>query len=229
MKRIELSNNDKKTLNTFSMYLQSYGSKVGRYRIEVGTDGDVYWDYSQWSGDGTRMHIESYDKIDDLIGRIFKENEELMLENFSSDDRGGIEVVLNTNNKTLSFVAEVVVYSVQYSSNDYTFDEIDNQNIKNWFSEMENSYTSGTIHYEGSGDSGYIDSVIIFDDDTRSDYSSQLEDWMYRQLSQYGGWEINEGSQGDFHFNFDRKTVKLSHGENYEEEETKEIPLIIEF
>jgi hypothetical protein len=30
----------------------------------------------------------------------------------------------------------------------------------------------------------------------------------------FGGWEINEGSQGEFQFNFDTKVVELGHSYN---------------
>lgn len=226
---MKLTDKDKKVLSTFSLYLQSFGSKVGRYRIDVSSDNEVYWDYSYWTGDSTRISIESYDAIDELLKRIFHENEDVMLENFDYEDRGGIYAILNTTDKTLSFTADVVVNSTSYHTTDYTFNEITNENIKEWLSEMEGAYVSGTISYEGSGDSGYIESDIIFNDNTRSDYPGQLEDWMYRELEQYGGWEINEGSQGEFHFNFDEKTIRLSHGENYEEEETHGIPIIYKF
>jgi hypothetical protein len=126
-------------------------------------------------------------------------------------------------------VAEVSVHRTSYHTSEYTFNDVENQNIKDWFSEMEGAYTSGEIEYNGSGDSGYIESDIIFDDNTRSDFPAQLEDWMYQQLEQYGGWEINEGSQGKFHFNFDKKTINLEHGENYEDEETHHIPLKFEY
>ena len=107
--------------------------------------------------------------------------------------------------------------------------DIDNENIKEWLSEMEGAYKSGNIHYEGSGDSGYLEEDIVYNDNTRSDYPNQLENWIYSELNQYGGWEINEGSQGDFHFNFDTKKIHLSHGENYEDEQNYEIPLKFKF
>jgi len=226
---MKLEEKEKKILNTFSMYLQSYGSKVGKIRIEVQTDGDIYWDYMYWQGDGTRMPIESYESIDDLIKKIFDEYEDTMLENFSSDDRGQVVAIINCNDRTLTFKADVYVMDTSYSRSEYTFDDISNENIKEWLSEMEGAYTSGNIHYEGSGDSGYIEEDIVFNDNTRSDYPNQLESWMYNELNQYGGWEINEGSQGDFHFNFDKKTISLSHGENYEDEQTYEIPISFEF
>ena len=224
-----LSDKEKRILEVFSMYLQSNGSKVGKLRIEVQTDGDVYFDYLFWDGDGTRMRIDSYDTIDDLIQKIFDEHKDTMLDNFSSEDRGSVVAIVNSNTKTLTFKADVYVMDVSYSRTEYTFDDIDNENIKEWFSEMEGAYTSGNIHYEGSGDSGFIEEDIVFSDNTRSDYPNQLENWMYRELNQYGGWENNEGGQGDFHFNFDKKTIRLTHGENYENEETYEIPLSFEF
>lgn len=225
----QLSEKDKKTLDIFSMYLQSYASKVGKYNIEISTDGDVYWDYLYWRGDNTTMMIDSYDAIDELIKRIFDENEDTMLDHFSSDDRGQVVAIVNCNDRTLRFKSDVTVMDVQYSSQEYTFDDISNRTIKEWLNEITGAYVSGEIHYEGSGDSGYIESDIYFNNNTRGDYPTELENWMYDQLGQYGGWEINEGSQGDFHFNFDKKTISLSHGENYETDETYEIPLSFEF
>jgi len=225
----QLSEKDKKTLNIFSMYLQSYASKVGKYNIEISTDGEVYWDYLYWSGDNTRMTIDSYDAINELIKRIFDENDDTMLGNFSSDDRGKVVVIVNCNDRTLSFKADVTVMDVQYSSREYTFDDITNKTIKEWLNYITGAYVSGNIRYEGSGDSGYIESDIMFNDNTRDDFPNELENWMYDQLGQFGGWEINEGSQGDFHFNFDKKTIELSHGENYEKDEVYEIPLKFTF
>jgi len=225
----QLSEKDKRTLEVFSMYLQSYASKVGKYNIEISTDGDVYWDYQYWDGDGTTMSIDSYDAIDELIKEIFNENEDTMLDRFSPYDRGSIVAIVNTNNRTLSFKADVYVMEVNHFETEYSFDDIDNENIKEWLSEMEGAYTSGNIHYEGSGDSGYLEEDIVYNDNTRSNYPNQLENWIYNKLNQYGGWENNDGSQGDFHFNFDSKKIYLKHGENWENEETYEIPLSFEF
>ena len=225
----QLSDKDRKTLDIFSMYLQSYASKVGKYNIEISTDGDVYWDSPYWMGDNTTMMIDTYDAIDELIKRIFDENIDTMLDRFSSDDRGDVTAIVNCNDRTLKFKADVRVMEVQHSTQEYTFDDISNKTIKEWLNEMTGAYVSGNINYEGSGDSGYIESDIIFNDNTRGDFPNELENWMYDQLGQFGGWEINEGSQGEFHFNFDNKSIVLNHGENYETDETYEIPLSFEF
>lgn len=228
MKQI-LSDKDKNTLDIFSLYLQSYGSKIGKYSIDISTDGEVYWDYPYWSGDSTRMSIDSFDAIDELIKRIFDENEDTMLENFGSDDRGSVKAIVNCNDRTLRFKADVLVMDVEHSSQEYSFDEIDDDRIKIWLDEMKRSHVSGEIEYQGGGDSGYIESDIIFNDNSRADYPAAVEDWMYNKLRQFGGWEINEGSQGQFHFNFSQKTIILNHGSNYESESIFKIPLLFEF
>jgi hypothetical protein len=225
----QLSDKDKRTLDIFSMYLQAHGSKVGKFNIMISTDGEVYWDYSYWIGDSTRMTIDTYDAIDELINRIFKENEDTILDNFTSDDRGNVVAIVNCNDRTLIFKAEVTVMDVEYSSQEYTFDDITNKEIKNWLNDIAVDFVFGDIHYEGGGDDGYIESDIVFNDDTRDDYPKELKNWMYDQLGQYGGWENNDGGQGDFHFNFDRKIIQLNHGENYERDEIYEIPLKFTF
>ena len=68
-----------------------------------------------------------------------------------------------------------------------------------------------TLKYNGGGDSGYIES----DFDNGEPSPGAVEEWCYKQLEEnFGGWEINEGSQGEFQFDFNEKTVILSHTYN---------------
>jgi hypothetical protein len=71
------------------------------------------------------------------------------------------------------------------------------------------------VKYNGSGDSGYIESNF---DETGDSIPSEIEDWCYNKLeSNFGGWEINEGSDGQFIFNFHDMTIRLDHTYNTEE------------
>jgi len=73
------------------------------------------------------------------------------------------------------------------------------------------------LRYNGSGDSGYIESE--FEDG--SEVPSSVEDWAYQQLeSLHGGWEINEGSDGSFVFDLDNGTITLRHSYNEEQQES---------
>jgi hypothetical protein len=70
------------------------------------------------------------------------------------------------------------------------------------------------LKYNGGGDSGYIESNF----ENGEPVPTEVEEWCYQQLEEnFGGWEINEGSQGEFQFYFDEKKVILSHTFNIEE------------
>ena len=72
-----------------------------------------------------------------------------------------------------------------------------------------------TVQYNGSGDSGYLESSF---NETGDGVPAAMEDWCYRELSDnYSGWEINEGSDGSFIFNFHDMTIELIHTENIED------------
>jgi len=77
-----------------------------------------------------------------------------------------------------------------------------------------------TLKYNGGGDSGYIES----DFENGEPSPGAVEEWCYQQLSDnFGGWEINEGSQGEFQFDFNEKTVILQHTYNTMLDETNTI------
>lgn len=78
-----------------------------------------------------------------------------------------------------------------------------------------------TLRYNGGGDSGYIDSAFEENGDA---VPAGIEDWCYRALEQnFGGWEINEGSDGEFIFDFNNSMVTLNHTMNTEENDVNTI------
>lgn len=71
-----------------------------------------------------------------------------------------------------------------------------------------------TARYNGGGDSGSLEG--IFDENSKP-IPSNVEDWCYNELSRnYGGWENNEGGQGEFVFQFNDGLIDLYHTENVE-------------
>jgi hypothetical protein len=75
-----------------------------------------------------------------------------------------------------------------------------------------------TVTYNGSGDSGYLESSF---NETSESVPEQIEEWCYTQLSNnFGGWEINEGSDGEFIFDFNKKIITLNHTENIEADDS---------
>jgi len=223
---MNLTDEQKKILKTFCMYIQSYGSKVAKISFEVGTDNEFYEEsWGGWSGDKTSIGIPGYDVIDDLMINIIKEND-FVSEYFDYENRGTITAIVNSNDNTLTFSADIYILSTKYSSDSWEFDRLPDE-IKEWMSSMKD-YNEGLVSYEGSGDSGYIESDIKIDGEYEK-LPDFIETWLYNALSQYGGWEINEGSQGYFKFNFKKNEINLEHGENYEDEDVAKIDFIAQF
>jgi hypothetical protein len=67
------------------------------------------------------------------------------------------------------------------------------------------------VHFDfnGGGDSGYIESEGTTNNSTPVTASKDLEEVMYGMLENYGGWEINEGSHGQFTINVEEGTINL--------------------
>jgi hypothetical protein len=88
-------------------------------------------------------------------------------------------------------------------------EEWEEKGVLNMIEIPEDGYLN--LKYNGGGDSGYIES----DFDNGQPVPTEIEEWGYQQLEEnFGGWEINEGSQGEFQFDFNEKTVVLAHTYN---------------
>ena len=94
-------------------------------------------------------------------------------------------------------------------------------------------FRSAEVEYSGSGDSGDVEDVVI-DYNKRSVTKEKghvfidlLKDICFEELEKhYGGWEINEGSSGTFHVEFDGRHLKywIDHSQNYMETEESSTP-----
>jgi hypothetical protein len=227
---MELSQEDKKILKAFSMYIQSYGSKVARTSTEVGTDGDVYWEFYGWHGDGTRMTIEGYDSIDDLVHKMIT-HYEIPEKYFDYEDRGNIETIVNTNESTVTFSVTRYVMSTDNYGGTIESQDIP-ENVLKWIREMREteSYEYGTIRYQGGGDDGYIEGDIEVNGKSGYTYpKDEFEDFFLREIGNFGDWYNNEGGQGDIHINFKDETIEIQAGINFEDEQLEKVPVEIKF
>jgi hypothetical protein len=81
------------------------------------------------------------------------------------------------------------------------------------------------IEYNGSGDSGNIERVSWYDGDGAESPPSPSQDRVERAfwdllVDMHGGWENNDGGQGEITIDFDRGIVDWTHGDNYTETST---------
>lgn len=81
------------------------------------------------------------------------------------------------------------------------------------------------IEYSGSGDEGFINEIVVVKPEIPAGMDASVSQPLYETLenqaydlleSKHGGWEINEGSQGDITLTVKERKVELHHGENYE-------------
>lgn len=77
--------------------------------------------------------------------------------------------------------------------------------------------------FNGGGDSGYIEEEGTTNNSTPVTASEELENVMYGMLSNYGGWEINEGSHGQFTIYVLNGTINLNFTWHEEFEFTEQI------
>jgi hypothetical protein len=228
---MKLTEEQQKILKAFSFYVQSYGSKKVNSSIYVDDEGEPYWDdFYGWHGDDTKMTIEGYDAIDDLIKEIV-EGLDIIGDYFGgSETSGHLVVYIDTIQKTMTFSADVRVTNSDDVGGTLETDEISEQML-NWMREMREteSYETAVIHYQGGGDEGYLESDMEVNGKQNYSYPNFVEGYLVDRVSDYGDWYNNEGGQGDVHINFIKETITIEGGINYEDEEIIKVPVVITF
>ena len=213
-----LTPEEKKYLGRVSRYLASMGMNYGEINFEMEQD-DEEISYSEY-GFPTHFDNNYYAEIPDGLIPILKKiidyvDDDGLYSNLpdgSDIDYQRFEITIDGVKKEISLTH---IYSY-YSEGDSTGIEYDDM-IEEW--EEKGVFDDTSIpedgrlilRYNGGGDSGYIES----DFENGEPSPGAVEEWCYQQLEEnFGGWEINEGSQGEFQFDFNEKTVILSHTYN---------------
>ena len=222
-----LTPEEKKYLNRTCNYLASMGMTEGTIGIDLESDqvdlshDDIDWKYIQHFENNYRAELP-----EGLIPILKKVIYYIISEDvFNSPDFDAmsyqrISIEIDCNRKELTVIHDYSYYSRDDGSSiEYDSDE-DKARFNKWMEEdlqdVEVPYEGIlTLSYNGGGDSGYIESSF---NETSDAVPESIENWCYNQLeSHFGGWEINEGSDGRFIFNFNNSTVNLDHTFNTEE------------
>lgn len=220
-----LTPDDKKYLRSVCRLLGSYGLEVGEIVYEL--DGRPYYyddiDWLNFSSFDNRHDADIPDGLFPIMRKIFKylEDKELV-ENLDFDDINyeGIKLFIDCEENKI-FVKHDYSWLEHDDGASIIYD--DDEEVDDIFDALaEQGLTKGKqiLRYSGGGDSGYIES----DFESGESVPTIIDEWCYDKLeSNYGGWEINEGSQGKFIFNFKKKSIELNHTSNYYEDESKKI------
>ena len=229
MKEI-LTADEKTYLRRVCNYLGSLGmsSGVRSFQLEYDqveiTEDDINWDYVTSFDNNYRAEIPEnlYPILKKIINYIINNNL------FDSPDVDGLnsqgmDIDISCNSKEIMVSNWYSYYDTDEGSSILYDSDEDITRFERWVDEnlQDVEVPNGgilTISYNGGGDSGYLESSF---DGTRYAVPISIENWCYQQLEDnFGGWEINEGSDGQFIFNFNNFTVELEHRYNVEVNET---------
>ena len=225
-----LTTEEKQYLNRICRYLGSLGMTEGLINFEIDNEVDsLSEDYFEWK---YVTHFENNyraDIPDNLIPILKKivnfvvNSDKFELPDVEYVNYQTIEIEIDCKSKDITvrhyytFIDRGSTSYDEYDSNEdkKTFDDWMDEDLKDTEVPEEGILTA---RYNGGGDSGYLESNF---EETGEPIPAEIEDWCYRQLERnYGGWEINEGSDGVFIFNFNDSTIVHEHTDNIDENDT---------
>ena len=228
MKKL-LTPEDKQYLRRVCNYLGSLGMDSGEIEFEMDEYGDsldysnIHWNHITHFSNNYRADIPS--GLIPILQKIAKYASDEQMYSSETPDVDSMswqkfEISINCSNQDISFNHYWSWYDRGDGSGVEWSGEEGQEILEEWekdgvLDELEIPQDGQLIlRYNGSGDSGYIESS--FEDG--NSVPSTIEDWCYNQLeSHFGGWEINEGSDGEFIFDFNKMTIDLNHTMNIEE------------
>jgi hypothetical protein len=248
MENIKLTNEQKKLINKYRLYLQAV---IG--------DEQIYWDgylsedegLYDFSGPYSRGYNQSDDidpngdaarLINNIVDEIYEGNSNELVGYLYCDDctgYGSLNVRFSPKDNVIYSSLSITTRETQENENFMAFDDLKNQTQNQWgttysylkkigddefIEKMKKDYGDIlTITYDGGGDSGQIN------DYGETDHGSvrinqDIEYTGYEIIDLYhSGWENNEGGDGTIIFNFEERTVRLFHNMNYEDEFVQEL------
>ena len=234
MEKIELTEKEIKTLKLFSYYVQSQGCKEAEcdlYFYDNGYDIDNYYLTNNWGCKKQGGKFEIYESIEELLTKIIEELEISDLLDEDEPGSGTLEISIDAVERKMEFrVFETVRInnemgtSIEVTKEDYP-------EVEEFFKMLEDrGITQGEVTFDGGGDSGEISSYMSISGGRDEQIPAKVEDFLYNFLGNfYGGWEINEGSHGDFTFYIKTREVVLNFNEHSEDNEDRGKVLHIDF
>ena len=222
--------------NILTLEEKKYLQRVCRYLGSLGmTNGiiEFEFDYSEFDcEDVDWKQITTFSnnytaEIPDVMIEISKkllnyvcENDLIRTPDVDDINWQRIEIDLDCEDSTISVVLDYNYYDIGDTETDTRSleEEEENESLREVFDVLEDDPDIQdrilTIDYSGGGDSGYLEDSFNSGDSV----PAVVSDFCYNMLeNRFGGWEINEGSQGNFEIDLDKKEITLNHTYNLDE------------
>ncbi len=216
---------EKKYLQRVCRYLGSLGMTNGIIEFEFDYSefdcDDVDWkQITTFSNNYTAEIPDDMIEISKKLLNYVCENDLIKTPDVDDINWQRIEIDLDCEDSTISVVLDYNYYDVGDTESDTRSleEEEENESLKEVFDVLEDDPDIQdrilTIDYSGGGDSGYLEDSFYNGDSV----PAVVSDFCYNMLeNRFGGWEINEGSQGNFEIDLDRKEITLNHTYNIDE------------
>jgi len=218
-----LTPEEKKYLGAVSRMIQSYGTTYSYIEFEYESRLRRF-DAQEFSLQDTNYFdnnrdIEVPEKLKEILTKCLQYVEQ-NIENYDDPyfeydvNYGRIVIYIEAVKKILKISYDYYYYGTE-SGGGVTYSLSDDEDLKPIFDALEEEGISNDeLRYNGGGDSGYIENTF----ESGKGVPAVVEDFCYSALERnFGGWEINEGSSGQFDFNMDDKEIYLNHTYNTEE------------
>ena len=211
---MELTESEKKGLKRFSLLLESLSDTPWQLRIWF-SDNDIEslhhnkFFYNYHASD--KIEIDFF--MEAFLGNFLRkiENNEMMYDYWSGDDdycRGYIVFEIDPKEKKFVLMFEYEIETTQNYNTQYNFSEfldLNDEEIKIIENYKEKNIEHRVV-FDGGGDSGFIEQK---DDITGDNIPAFIYDMLYEILqSDFGGWEINNGSHGHFEVDYENEEIQ---------------------
>ena len=222
-----LTPEDKKYLRGVSNYLRSYGMIDGSIEIDIDSgydfdSSDIDWKNMTHFSNNYRAEVP--EGLISILEKIMKYIDDESLFKMPEDNDISYERVdfdIDTERQEISVNHWWSFYDTGDSNSVEWEGEQGKEIFEEWqedgvFDELEIPNNGIlTVKYNGGGDSGFVENTF---EEIGDQVPATIEDWCYNELEDhFGGWEINEGSDGEFVFDFNNMTITLNHSYNIEE------------
>lgn len=234
---MELTQQQIKDLKKMSLVLNALNMEDGvcyGYR-----NYDSYWDpisEPMYRNRDVSGEVSLPDSILDLFAEIRDSfDTSNFYDEYYDNENGELTFCVNANRKVIDITYDRYETNTETTSLTKTFKELtsvslpwgmrNNEPINKLFenpefiNKMIEKYGEFLqVRYDGGGDSGWIEGEVESSKGERS-LDGRIEDIVYFLLEIFhAGWENDEGSNGNFSFNFKDQTVTMEHNMNYQEE-----------
>jgi hypothetical protein len=194
-------------------FLKSEGHDYITVSFNIQSGEIDYW-YDAYGRGSIKLPERLKNFYEKLVNLVMEEDFEIDYDNYHT-----INVTYDIDDNQLLIRDNEVVLVTKDSG---TSEEIDSpdllETMKNW---LDKGILMMKVEFNGGGDSGYIEDYGYDEKGNNHPIPASMEDFLYNMLeSNFGGWEINEGAQGQFEIYNKSSEIILSIGVNEEETET---------